>query len=757
MTPRVKASVFFAAAWLLAWSLAGGALAENFRVVAIDIQGVRRVGPDSIRQAMSTKAGGEFDLSKIREDVKAVYRMGYFVDVKFDAEEVPGGYRLTIIVTEKPIVSSVKIEGNKEVESADVRAAVTVKERSLFNEDQVKESTLKVLEVYQNKGFFDTKVDSKVEEDPDGSIRVAFRVTEGEKLKIVRIRIEGNLYFKEKAVLKVMDTKKEGFFSFLTESGTFKKDVLENDIRKIEALYQNAGFLDSKISNPVTKRGTKGLEVTINVFEGRQYRVGEIRFAGVSDIPEEELRKTVKLKQGEIFNRETLLGDLLELTTRQNDKGYAQALVSPLVEKRKDYPVADVTFKTDRGGIFHFGKVEITGNVKTHDRIIRRELEVRDGQLYTATGLKDSKDNLNRVSYFKDIKITTTPAKTPAEMDVKVDIQEGPTGTLSGGAGYSSLDKIFGVVQLTENNLFGRGWKASLSTQFGARRTVYQLNFRDPHLFDTDYSLLLSAYKTDVRYEDFRRRASGGTIGLGYQFSKFVGASLSLRVDETQITDMGAAVSSILKDEFSKGWQKTHSLSTTVTRNTTDKPLDPSKGSVQSVTLEYAGGPLGGDSDFVKYFLNAKIYRPLWAPAVISANFLWGHTVSTVGGRVPIFERYFLGGPYSIRGFKSRTVSPKDPNTGELIGGNKELFMNVEYIVPIVAEYGFKAVFFFDTGNAYRQSDWPWEGQPLKTAAGAGLRWYSPMGPLRFEWGWNLNPKPGEDKMVAEFTIGTVF
>jgi outer membrane protein insertion porin family len=725
--------------------------------VAVDVQGARRVGVDAIRQAMSTKAGGEFDLSRIREDVKAVYRMGYFVDVKFDAEEVPGGYRLTIIVTEKPIVSSVRIEGNKEIESADVRQAVAVKERSLFNEDQVKESTLKVLELYQNKGFFDTKVDSKVEEEADGSIRVAFRVTEGEKLKIVRIRIEGNLYFKEKAVLKVMDTKKEGFFSFLTESGTFKKDILENDIRKIEVLYQNAGFLDSKISNPVTRRGPKGLEVTINVFEGRQYRVGEIRFTGESDIPEAELRKALKLKQGEIFNRDLLLGDLLELTTRQNDKGYAQALVSPIVEKRKDYPVADVTLKTDRGGVFRFGKVEITGNTKTHDRIIRRELDVRDGQIYTATGLKDSKDNLTRVSYFKDVKITTAPAKAPGEMDVKVDIQEGPTGTLSGGAGYSSLDKIFGVVQLTENNLFGRGWKASLSSQFGARRTVFTLNFRDPHVFDTDYSLLLSAYKTDVKYEDFRRNATGGTIGLGYQFSKFVNANLSMRIDETRITDAGAAVSNILKEEFGKGAQKTRSLSATVIRNTTDKMLDPSKGSVQSVTVEYAGGPLGGDSDFVKYFLNAKIYRPLLPPAVISGNFLWGHTISTVGGRVPIFERYFLGGPYSIRGFKSRSVSPKDPNTGELIGGNKELFMNVEYIIPIVNEYGFKAVLFFDTGNAYRQSDWPWEGQPLKTAAGAGLRWYSPMGPLRFEWGWNLNPKPGEDKMVAEFTIGTVF
>jgi outer membrane protein insertion porin family len=399
-----------------------------------------------------------------------------------------------------------------------------------------------------------------------------------------------------------------------------------------------------------------------------------------------------------------------------------------------------------------------TAEAKTRaNRIVRRELEVRDGEIYTATGLKESKENLTRVSYFKDVKITTAPSRTPGEMDVKVDIQEGPTGTLSGGAGYSSLDKIFGVVQLSENNLFGRGWKASLSSQFGARRVVYNLNFRDPHLFDTDYSLLLGAYKTDVKYPDFHRKTIGGTVGLGYQFTKFIGASLSVRIDETQITNPGAAVSQILIEEFGKGTQKTRSISSNIARNTTDKMFDPSKGSVQSATVEYAGGPLGGDSDFVKYFLNARIYRTVLPPAVLSGNILWGHTVSTVGGRVPIFERYFLGGPYSIRGFKSRSLSPKDPNTGELIGGNKELFMNVEYIIPIFKEFGFKAVTFFDAGNAYRQGDWPWSGPPLKYAAGAGIRWYSPMGPLRFEWGWNLNPAPGESRRVAEFTIGTVF
>ncbi|MHB8783947.1 MAG: outer membrane protein assembly factor BamA [Desulfobacteria bacterium] len=737
---------------------AGIVSADGFRVVAIEVRGASRVSPDAIRKVMSTRVGQELDLEKVRQDVKAIYRMGYFRDVTFDTEEVPGGYRLTVIVAGKPIVGGVRIEGNKDVETTDLRAAVTVKDRSLFEEEKVKESVIKLKEVCENKGYIDAKVEASVVEDSEGVLRVTFRVTEGPKLKIERIVITGNRFFPTKAILKVMDTSAKGLLSFITDSGTFKKDVLENDVRKIEALYQNSGFLDSKIFEPVVGRGKKGLILTIRIFEGRQYRVGEIRFSGESGIPEKTLRKTVKLRRGDLFDRETLLSDLLALTTLVNDEGYAQALVSPGVEKRKEYPVADVTYRFERGTKFRFGRVEVSGNTKTLDRVIRHSLDVSDGRTYTATGLKTSKENLTRTSYFKDVKISTAPSATPGEMDAKIEVQEGPTGTLSGGLGYSSLDKIFGVVQVSENNLFGRGWKASLNSQFGARRTTYSLDFRDPYLFDSDFSLLLSAYNTRVVYTDFERKATGAKAGIGYNFTRSTNASLSLRADSTSILQVGTAASQVLLDEFAKGVQHTRSLTFNLNRNTTDKFVDPSRGSVQSGSVEYAGGPLGGDSQFVKYFLNAKAFYPVTASTVFSWNALWAHVVPTLGGgEIPIFERFFLGGPYSIRGFRSRELSPKDPNTGESIGGNKELIGNLEYVFPLVREIAFKGVVFFDVGNTWEQGKWPWDGRQLRYAYGAGVRWYSPMGPLRFEWGWNLNPGVGESKRVMEFTIGTAF
>ena len=757
MTPLRVAASAVAALLAIAAIRPFPAGSAGFPVLKIRVEGANRVGADAILGVMGTRVGEEFAPARIREDVKAIYRMGYFSDVKIDAEDAPGGLHLTVLVTEKPIVSSISIAGNKEVDTADLKAALTVKERTLFQEEKVKESGRKMVEVCQNKGFYDATVDSSFEEEADGSIRVFFRVSEGEKLKIGKIRITGNRYLGVKEIRKTMETKEKGLFSFLTDSGALKKDVIENDIRRIEALYQNNGFLDSKVSDPEIGRLPKGLLLTIHVFEGRQYRVGEIRFSGESGLTEKEIREKGKLKSGDVFSRDTLLADVLSLTNVLNDQGYALALVSPLVEKRKEYPLADVTYKMARGEKFRFGKVEVVGNTKTLDRVIRRNLDVSDGRTYTATGLKKSKENLTRLSYFKDVKISTAPSVVSQEMDVKVEIQEGPTGTLSGGMGFSSVDKLFGVVQVTENNLLGRGWKASLISQFGARRTLFSLDFRDPYFLDTDLSLLLNAYKTDTKYTDFNRKSVGGKVGIGYSFTRDTSASMAFRVDSIRISDPGEAVSQILKEEFSKGAQQTRSIAFNVNRNTTDKHIDPSRGTVESATVEYAGGPLGGDSDFVKYFLSGKVFYPVTTSTVLSGNILWGHVISTVGGRVPIFERFFLGGPYSIRGFKSLTISPTDPNTGERIGGNKELVANVEYLFPLFGEFGFKGVLFFDAGNTWRQGDWPWDGEALKYAAGLGIRWYSPMGPLRFEWGWNLNPAPGEAKRVMEFTIGTAF
>jgi outer membrane protein insertion porin family len=315
---------------------------------------------------------------------------------------------------------------------------------------------------------------------------------------------------------------------------------------------------------------------------------------------------------------------------------------------------------------------------------------------------------------------------------------------------------------LTENNLFGRGWKASLNSQFGARRTTFSIDFRDPNFLDSDFSLLLSAFKTKVKYTEWETESQGGRVGFGYNFSRFMNGFVFFRMADTQILALaGVRPSENVQEEIDKGLQKTRSIGFVVTRNTTDRSIDPSRGSFESATLEFAGGPLGGDSQFIKYFLQKKWFRPVTASTTFSTNILWGQVIPMyggwAGGEVPLFEQFFLGGPYSIRGFRSRSLPPVNPNTGEQVGGNKELVVNLEYTFPLVAEIGFKGVVFFDAGNAYLQGSWPFQDQGVWAACGVGVRWYSPMGPLRFEVGWNLDRPPGAPKRVMEFTIGTAF
>ncbi|MCL1926110.1 MAG: outer membrane protein assembly factor BamA [Syntrophorhabdaceae bacterium] len=748
----------------LLWILvaAGSVSGEGFKITAIDVRGANRVPADSIRQAMSTQVGQELDLDKIKDDIKAISRMGYFRDVFIDSEEERKGFRLTVVVTEKPIVGAIAITGNKDVEQSTLREALALKERSLFSEDKVKESVSKLKEVLQNQGFIDATVESSVTQEQDGSTRIEFAISEGEKLKIEKIVFSGNLYFSKRQLLKKMETSEKGFFSFITQSGVVKRDVLETDILKIEATYQNAGFMDSKIFDPQFQRGKGGMVLLIRVAEGKQYRVGNITFIGDHGLAEETLRKTVKLKSGDIFNREELVSDLLALTTLVNDDGYAQALVSPGAERRKEYPVTDVVYRIDRGAKFRFGKVDVSGNTKTYDRIIRRRLLFSEGETYSATNLKESKENLTRPSYFKDVKITTAPSGKPGEMDVNVEVQEAPTGTLSGGAGYSTMDGPFGIIQLSENNLFGRGWRASLSSQFGSRRNMYMFDFIAPHFMDTDFSLIGSLYKTKIRYNDFEKDSVGGRVGTGIDLSRFVNASVVFSVDSTRISARSNVnPSRLIQEEINKGRRSTHSVIFNIVRNTTNRFMDPSKGKVYSASLQYAGGPFGGDSQFVKYLLNYKAYYPVTESTVFSMNFNWGQVVPTDGGwsrgEVPLYERFFLGGPYSVRGFRARSISPIDPATGDSIGGNKYFVSNFEFQFPLAADVGFKGVLFIDAGNTWGKGAAPFRHEGLWTGYGVGVRWYSPMGPMRFEYGWNTDRPPGAPAGVFEFTVGTAF
>ncbi len=736
----------------------GISIGVSLTIKEIRFSGNKRISEERLRRIIRTKVGDEFDSGKVRQDVKALFGKGFFEDVKVDAEYTEEGVVLTYILVEKPVISRVVVVGNDEIKTSDIEEVLTLKENDYFSEEKVRESERKIRELYENNGYFDVKIKTRIIEREGNRKEVRFSIQEGEKAKIESIEFVGNNFFTDEDLKDMIKTSERGFFSFITGSGTFKKDVFENDMKLIEISYLNNGFLDVKVSGPEVEKGPKGLKLKVVIREGIQYRVGNVELEG--EVPQEILKLKGKfaLKKYRTFSREDMISDILMITRKLQDMGYADAAVIPRYKKRKGTPVVDVTFLVEKGEKYRFGLVNVHGNTKTLDKVIRRQIEVAEGETYTATGLEETKKNLMRLGFFKEVNVTTKKGKEKNELDVDVEVEEAPTGSISGGFGFSSVDKFFGVVQLSENNLFGRGWSLSLNSQIGSRRIIFNLDFRNPYFFDSDWIFRMNAYNTDVEYDEFTRKAKGGRVGFSYPISKYVDTGITLRVDQVKIQDVQtSAENSVLLEEVLKGAQITHSLTWEINRDTRNNYISPTEGSRQSFSVEYAGGFLGGESDFVKYFVEDRHYVPVLDNTVYAFRFLWGHTVSTVGGRVPLFERFFLGGPYTIRGFEGRSITPVDRNTGEEIGGNKELVINNELVIPLYQEMGLKWVFFLDAGNTWRQGDWPRSLGDLRYGAGFGIRWYSPMGPLRFEWGFNLNPKEGEPKRVVEFTIGTSF
>ncbi|NIO17337.1 MAG: outer membrane protein assembly factor BamA [Deltaproteobacteria bacterium] len=731
---------------------------QGIRIREIQFKGNRKVQEKTLRNLIKSRVGAGLDHRVLQEDIKNIFQTGYFEDVKVDADFSDEGVLLSYILREKQVVFRVSIRGNKEISTDDIRGVVTVKEKDFFSDEKVKESEEKIAALYNNNGYFEVRVTTEIVEREGNRIEIDFDIVEGEKLKIAAVDFRGNNFFSDKELKKAIETKSKGFFSWLTGSGTFKKDVFDNDLIALEVKYLDSGFLDVKIEKPEISKTEKGIKLIIRVFEGIQYRVGEVEITG--DLPEtmKGLSRTLRTKTFKVFSREKMVKDILDISRKLQDIGYADATVKPNYVKQKKYPVVDIRYEVDKGKKYRFGIVNVKGNTKTLDKVVRRRLAIADGEMYSATGLEQSKANLMRVGYFKDVKVVTKKGAKEREVDVDVEVEEASTGTVSGGFGFSSLDKFFGVVQISENNLFGRGWRLGLNTQFGSRRVIFSLDFRDPNFLDSKWSLTLNGYNTSVEYSEFTRDAKGGRIGFGYPLSRDISTGLTFRVDQVRIEDVDTTITnSVLQQEAEKGAQKTHSVTWDLTRNTTDNFINPTRGMVQSLSVEYAGDPLGGESEFVKYFINQKYYRPVIGKTIYAFNAEWGHAVSTVGGRVPLFERFFLGGPYSIRGFESRSITPIDENTGEEIGGNKEIVINNELIVPLYEEIGLKLILFFDAGNAFRQDDWPSSLSDLRYGAGFGLRWYSPMGPLRLEWGFNLDREDDEASRVVEFTIGTNF
>ncbi len=748
----------------------GAASAEGDKIVEVVVKGNRRIEKAAILNAVKIKAGDVISGEATDADVRSIYKLGHFQDVLAATEESSKGTVLVYTVSEKPIVRSITFEGNKELATDKLKEALEFRLNSIFAAKELTKSVAKIKKLYGDEGYYLAEVEPEIVKSSPTDLAVTFKISEGNKILIRTIRFDGNNAFSNRKLRGVMETSERWFLSWLTGAGTYKEEVLKNDAALIADFYMNNGFINVKVGEPavVMSASKDALEVTVGITEGEQFRVGEISFMGELLEPADELRKKLKSEPGDLFSRSILRTDIFTLTDVYADKGYAYANVNPLTKVDAEKKSVDLTFDMEKGELVTFERINISGNPKTRDKVVRRELRLSEGELYSATGLKRSKQNLMNTGYFEEATLATAKGSSANKLNVDVTVKEKPTGTFSIGGGYSSLDGIIGQGSVQQANFLGLGLKANLSGSIGGKSQTYSLGLTDPYFMDTKWTLGGDIYRSEREYTDYSRRLTGGDIKAGYPLSDYVGTFFMYKYEFKDIYDPNISYHTLsTKDptNYPLGGSTTSSVFGSITRNTTDYRLDPSSGMINSLSLEYAG--LGGDNKYARYIGESTWFYPIYKKLIFSTKLTVGY-IQDVGKPVPIDEKFYLGGIFSLRGYRARTVSPVKSQTlpdhnGNVtteqiyLGGNKEIFGNAEFTFPLLQEAGIKGVVFFDYGNAYGEDQKMFSS--ILMSYGGGIRWASPIGPLRLEYGIPLNPRGGLDSSSGrfEFSIGSLF
>lgn len=724
-------------------------------VASVKVAGNRRIDSGAILHKISTRTGDPYNAAKLSRDLKEVFAMGYFADISVTSEAAAAGHEITFTVQERDLVGKISISGNDKLKEEDIRAALKIKSHSIINDKETRESVANIRNLYRAEGYFNCQVKVEQTSSDQNRVDLNFVIDEGSKIFIKEIIITGNTSFSDREIKKVISTSEKGWFSFLTDSGLMNREKLEQDATKIAAFYQNNGFVEAKIGEPEIVSKGDWFYVYFNIAEGERYKCGTISLSG--DLIEEEafLRQKITVDKEEFFSRMVLREDVLRLTDFYAEKGYAFAEVRPATTRNEAEKTVDLDFQINKGQLITINRINIKGNNRTRDKVIRREIMLKEGGLFDATMLKASNQRLARIDFFEDVNISPEPSIDENQLDLIVEIKEKPTGKFSIGGGYSTVDKMTFMGEVSENNLFGRGQKLALQANVSSNSNKFNIDFTEPHLLDSKLLFAFSLYNWSREYDNYTKDSQGGSISLGYPLWNKWHVNAGVGRDDSSLTDVNLLTAS---QEIidSMDYHITNSVKLALLRDTRNRMYGASEGSSHNLSLRYAGGALGGDNSFTKIEATTSWYLPVTKTTTFHAKLSGGYIAGNSAGHLPVFEKFYLGGLSSIRSFDNGQISPVDPVSGNRIGGSKMWYGNLEYIFPLAKAQGLMGVVFYDIGNVYAVAQ-PWEFSDYKHSAGAGIRWMSPIGPLRLEWGYNLAPVGDEDTKNWEFSIGGAF
>ncbi len=737
------------------------AMFERKKVVEIRIDGNQRIEADAIRRLIKTAPGDIYSVKGLSEDLKSVFAMGYFDDVRVEADDVPEGKTIIFRVQEKRTIRRIKIEGNRVYDDEKIEENLTIKTGSILNIYQIQNNLQRIEELYKEKNYHNVKVTYKVIEQPNNQADIEFIIAEGAKVLVKNITFVGNQGFDAKVLKKQISTSEKGFFSFLTDSGELDTDKLNQDVAQLEAFYQNNGYIRARIGEPLVEFKESWIDITFKVEEGPRYKVGTVDIQGDLIFPRELLLSKIKLNEQEYYNRTALRNDLLALGDLYADEGYAHVDVAPRINEDSERLVVDIVYDIRKGSQVFFEEIVITGNTKTRDKVIRRQLEVYEQGLYSGSRLKRSVRNLYRLDYFQDVQVNTVRGSADDKMVLKVDVKEKSTGQFSFGGGYSNIEKIFLVGSVSQRNLFGRGQILNVKAELGSRTTRFTVGFTEPWLFDIPLTAGFRLYNWETTYDEYKRDSRGGAITLGYPVFRDTRFSISFVHDNAKVVDVTEAAPDSIKQlysEFGSERYLTNSIVGSIRYDTRDRIFSATEGSDHRISAEYAG--LGGDIGFTKIEGQLARYFPLFWEFTFYARAKGGIVKENPPLLLPDYEKFYLSGFNSVRGYEEDEIQPTV--NGNVVGGDKFVIGNIELIHPLVKDVGLDGFVFFDIGSVV-DSENPDPTQrsinssTLRESVGFGFRWNSPMGPIALAYGYKLDPQEGEKSGNWEFALGAAF
>jgi outer membrane protein insertion porin family len=728
-------------------------LFKREKITEIRITGNDRIEEDAIRRVLKIKPGDVINLKDISDETKAIYKMGYFDDIRIEAQTVPRGKIITIVVKEKPTVRSILIDGNTWVfEDDEIKEEITLRKGSILNINIIQNDMQRIETLYKEKNFHNVKVNFKVYPKENNQADIEYVIEEGDKFQIKKIAFIGNDSFSSSKLRRLMGTSEKGLLSFITNSGDLNQEQLIQDTAKLTAFYQNNGYVQARVGEPEVNFEEDGIVVTIRLVEGPRFNVGKVAMTGDLIIAEEQLLAALEISGEEYFNRETLRLDVIELTDIYSDEGYAYADIAPRIQEDAEKLVVDIIFDINKGKQVYYEEIVITGNTKTRDKVIRRQLKVYEQELYSGRRLKRSVRNLYRLDFFEDIKVNTIKGSADDKMRLRIDVTEKRTGAFSFGAGYGSVENLFLTASVSEKNLFGRGQTLALKGQLGTKTSRYTLSFTEPWFMDIPLSAGADVYKWSYDFATYDKDSIGFKLRLGYPIFDFTRGNLTYNYDIADIHNVeDDASSSIKRDE---GENTKSSITARIRYDSRDQLFHPTQGSMSTISYEFAG--LGGNVGFNKIIGETGWYFPLLWQTIGVLHGKAGYVKELEGKTLPDYEKFYMVGIDALRGFERDDLSPRDDDGNE-IGGNKFVQFNAEIRFPLVPAAGVYGVTFFDTGDIYTYDE-DIELDNLRESAGLGIRWLSPMGPVRLEYGWILDPKPTDAASGNwEFSMASAF